>query len=146
MWYLASWHQHPWPAELRCWKHHLRRGRRLEFPQDGRRLEVQVFEVFESPSHRNLRKLIVCMYYVLLFYISSCTICLHIQLYIMFELFPRSFNTDNKWRLVRVLQRWQPGRSHWPPGEHMQTLIFLQSFLGHQVQISEQMPKILSES
>ena len=56
------------------------------------------------------------MYHVLLLYISSCTICLHIQLYIMFELFPHSFNTDNKWRLVRVLQRWQPGRSHWPPG------------------------------
>lgn len=61
--------------------------------------------------------------YVLLLYIYPHVLFAYIydiiQLYIMSELFPHSFNTDNKWRssqLVRALQRWQPGRSHWPPG------------------------------
>jgi hypothetical protein len=89
MWYLASWHQHPWPAELRCWNTTFAAGDAWS-TKDGRRLEVHVFEVFESPSHRNLRKLIVynrlqepcTMYYcftyrhVLFAYIYNCISCL----------------------------------------------------------------------
>lgn len=84
MWYLASWHQHPWPAELRCWNTTFAAGDAWSFPKMGdvwksrcsRCSNHQVIEIFGNWLYACTMYYCFTYRHVLFAYIYNCISCL----------------------------------------------------------------------